>query len=69
LLKQFSLGPIGNSIVGVLGGAAGGALMSHLPALASTGTAGNVGGSAVGGAILMAIIGAVKNAMAGKATT
>jgi hypothetical protein len=43
--------------------------MSHLPALASTGTAGNVGGSAVGGAILMAIIGAVKNAMAGKATT
>src|SRR6202453_5447390 len=68
LLKQFSLGPIGNSIVGVLGGAAGGALMSHLPALASTGTAGNVGGSAVGGAILMAIIGAVKNAMAGQAT-
>jgi len=48
LLKQFSLGPIGNSIVGILGGAAGGALMrSHVGALASSGTAGNVGGSAV----------------------
>ena len=43
--------------------------MSHVGALASSGTAGNVGGSAVGGAILMAIIGAIKNAMAGKAAT
>lgn len=69
LLKQFSLGPIGNSVVGILGGAAGGALMTHVAALAGSGTGGNIGGSAVGGAILMAIIGAIKNAMAGKATT
>jgi hypothetical protein len=51
---SFSLGSIGNSIVG---------------ALASSGTAGNVGGSAVGGTILMAIVGAIKNATAGKSTT
>ena len=69
LLKQFSLGPVGNSIVGILGGAAGGAIMNHVGALASTGTADDVGGSAVGGAVLMAIVGAIKNAMAGKAAT
>ncbi len=69
LLKQFSLGPVGNSIVGIIGGAAGGAIMSHVGALASTGTAGDVGGSAVVGAVLTAIIGAIKNSMAGKATT
>jgi uncharacterized membrane protein YeaQ/YmgE (transglycosylase-associated protein family) len=69
LLKQFSLGPVGNSIVGVLGGAAGGAIMSHVGALAGTGMAGNLGGSAVVGAIVTAIVGAIKNAAAGKPTT
>jgi hypothetical protein len=67
-LPSFSLGSIGNSIVGVLGGAAAGALTSHVGALGSSDTAGNVGGSAVGGAILMGSVGAIKNATAWKGT-
>ncbi len=69
LLKKFSLGPIGNTVVGLLGGGVGQMLLSHLTSAATTGGSGvaaNVGGSAVGGAILMAIIGAIKNAAATK---
>lgn len=69
LLKKFSLGPIGNTIVGLLGGGIGQMLLAHLTTAATTvgsGMAANVGGSAVGGAILMTIIGAIKNASSTK---
>jgi len=66
LLKKFSLGPIGNTIVGLIGGGLGEQLLGSTGLLQSSGMIGDIGGSAVGGAILMAIVGAIKNAMASK---
>jgi uncharacterized membrane protein YeaQ/YmgE (transglycosylase-associated protein family) len=69
LLKNFSLGPIGNTIAGVLGGGLGGQILaSLLGGGASTGLLSNVAGSGIGGAVLMIIIVLIKNAIAGKAT-
>lgn len=73
LLKKFSLGTIGNSIVGLLGGGLGGQLLGPLGlGAASAATSGsmdissiltNIAGGGVGGGVLMAIIGFIKNAM------
>ena len=69
LLKQFSLGTVGNSIAGILGGGIGGQLFSLLGAGGTGGglDAGSlisgVLGSGVGGGVLMAIIGLVRQQM------
>jgi uncharacterized membrane protein YeaQ/YmgE (transglycosylase-associated protein family) len=68
LFKDISLGPVGNSIAGVLGGGLGGWLLS-LTGIGGPDASGvgaiisNILGSAVGGSILMAIAGWVKKAM------
>lgn len=85
LLKNLSLGTVGNSISGILGGGLGGYLlgMLGLGGGAATGTdmsaatdavagggmdissiLGSVAGGGVGGGVVMAVIGAIKNAMA-----
>jgi uncharacterized membrane protein YeaQ/YmgE (transglycosylase-associated protein family) len=70
LMKNLSLGTLGNSIVGILGGGAGGALLSTLGIDVGGGTTdiagilGNVASGGVGGGVLMAIIGVLKNAFA-----
>jgi len=75
LLKNLSLGTVGNSISGILGGGLGGYLLSMLGlgGAAATGAEGgldissilgSVAGGGVGGGVVMAIIGAIKNAMA-----
>lgn len=69
--KDKSLGAIGNTIAGVIGGAAGAYLMQAVGVLNSLGLGdmtvssilGNVGSSAVGGAILTAIVGMIKSSM------
>lgn len=72
VLKKLSLGTLGNSIVGILGGGIGAQIFGML------GMAGAAGGSAfeistliasvasggVGGAVLLAIVGAVRGMMA-----
>jgi hypothetical protein len=76
LVKKLNLGVLGNSIAGILGGGIGGQILAWL-----TGAAGANGGSldlesilksvasgGVGGGVLMAIIGAIKQAM-GKPNT
>jgi uncharacterized membrane protein YeaQ/YmgE (transglycosylase-associated protein family) len=83
LLKKFDLGPIGNTVAGIVGGVGGGQLLSMLmsggAAAAVTSAAssggmdmssiiGNVAGGGVGGAIVMAIVGLVK-AQISKSTT
>lgn len=75
LLKQFSLGPVGNSIVGILGGGLGGQLLGML-GLGSTIASGaatsgldiasivsSIAGGGVGGGVLMAIVGVIRQAM------
>lgn len=73
-LKQFSLGTLGNSLVGILGGGIGGQLLTMLGvggAAAASGSAMDMGailtsiaGGGAGGGVLMAIIGMVRQQMA-----
>jgi hypothetical protein len=76
-MKENSLGTVGNSIAGIVGGGLGGtilhAVMGGTAAAAGGGGSmdltsilSNVAGGGVGGAILMAIIGIIKNKMAAK---
>ncbi|MDH3263511.1 MAG: hypothetical protein OEM24_05895 [Paracoccaceae bacterium] len=69
-LKNFSLGPLLNSVVGAVGGAGGGQILSMLGgADAAAGLdlgaiIGQVAGGGIGGAVLTAVAGFIKNAMA-----
>ena len=77
LLKNFNLGPIGNSIAGLIGGGVGGQLLSMLTSggvstagMAATGSGMDVAsilsslaGGGVGGAVVMAIVGLIKAKM------
>ncbi len=73
-MKENSLGTLGNSVAGIVGGGLGGVLLQSVLGSGAAGdgpldltTIGsNVAGGGVGGAILMAIIGIIKNAMAKK---
>ena len=71
LMKKLTLGPLGNSIAGILGGGIGGQLLGML-GIGASGAAGmdvgsiigSIASGGVGGGVLMAIIGIIKNAMA-----
>jgi len=69
LLKKFSLGTLGNSIVGILGGGLGGALLHALGVGAGSGgidvgsVIGSIAGGGMGGGVLLAIVGAIRSAM------
>ena len=68
ILKNLSLGTVGNSLAGILGGGVGGWLLGMLGL--GTGGAemdvssilGSVAGGGVGGGVIMAVIGTLKNA-------
>ncbi len=69
-LKKLTLGTLGNSIAGILGGGLGGQLLGMLGVgAASTGgldlgsIIGSIAGGGVGGGVLMAIIGLIKKAL------
>lgn len=62
LMKNLSLGPLGNSIAGIVGGGIGGQLLSFIGAGGLDGILGSVVSGGVGGAVLMAIIGFIKKA-------
>jgi uncharacterized membrane protein YeaQ/YmgE (transglycosylase-associated protein family) len=75
VMKKFSLGTVGNSIVGILGGGLGGQLLGMLGAGGAGGAAAaasgmdigslvsGVAGGGVGGAVLMAIVGFIRQKM------
>ena len=73
-MKENSLGTLGNSVAGIVGGGLGGLLLQSVLGSAAAGDGplelttilSNVAGGGIGGAILMAIIGAIKNTMAKK---
>ena len=72
LMKNFSLGTLLNSVVGILGGGLGGQLLGMLGAMPAdgglAGILGTVGSGAVGGGVLMAVVGMIKKAMGGAST-
>jgi uncharacterized membrane protein YeaQ/YmgE (transglycosylase-associated protein family) len=70
LFKNLSLGAVGNSIAGIVGGGIGGQLVQTVLSAMNVdlgggllGMAGDVAGGGVGGIILMAIVGLIKNAI------
>lgn len=72
LMKNLSLGTLGNSIAGIVGGGVGGQVLGMLGMNIASGgmdltsIIGSVAGGGVGGGIVMAVIGLIKNAMAKK---
>lgn len=73
LLKNISLGTLGNSIAGIIGGGLGAKILGILGVLAAAKSGGsmdigailgNVLGGGAGGGALMAIIGVVRSMMA-----
>lgn len=77
ILKNLNLGTLGNSIAGILGGGLGQQLIAMMTGGAATAAAGaaangldlnaiitSVAGGGVGGGVLMAIIGVIRNMMA-----
>lgn len=69
LMKKLSLGTLGNSIVGILGGGLGGQLLKLLNLTPAAG-GGDLGGivssilgGGVGGGVLLAIVGFIKKAL------
>jgi len=70
LLKNLSLGTLWNSVVGILGGGLGVKLLGMLGVMATSGGGMDIGSiisnvlsSGVGGGVLLAIVGLVKNMM------
>lgn len=69
LMKNLSLGTVGNSIAGILGGGIGGQLLGMLGVASGAGEMdlggiiGSVAGGGVGGGVVMAVIGMIKKAM------
>ncbi|WP_413586837.1 GlsB/YeaQ/YmgE family stress response membrane protein [Bdellovibrio sp. HCB274] len=63
LLKRLSLGPVGNSIAGVVGGFLGGPAVVNMvnPVTQGGFVWSNILGSGIGGAVVMVVAGLVKN--------
>jgi hypothetical protein len=70
LMKNLSLGTVGNSLAGILGGGIGGQLLGMLGMATGAGEMdiggiiGSIASGGVGGGAVMAIIGLIKKAMA-----
>lgn len=70
LMKDYSLGRIGDSIAGIVGGGIGGQLLGLLGIIGTSGGGmdigsilGSIASGGVGGGVLMAIIGIIKKAI------
>ena len=71
-LPDKSLGTLGNTIAGLVGGGLGGQILQALlPTLTGGGSdlggiLGNIAGSGIGGGLVMLAVSLIKNALAGK---
>ncbi len=70
-MKNLSLGTLGNSIAGLVGGGVGGQILTQVLGIGAgeggmdmTAIAAQIGGGGIGGAIVLAIVGMIKKAMA-----
>jgi uncharacterized membrane protein YeaQ/YmgE (transglycosylase-associated protein family) len=80
-MKKSNLGTLGNSIAGIIGGGLGAQILSALgmagiaagdpaaTAMSLEQIASNVAGGGVGGAVLIAIIGAIRKSMTAKSSS
>jgi uncharacterized membrane protein YeaQ/YmgE (transglycosylase-associated protein family) len=72
-MKDYSLGPIGNSVLGILGGGLGGFILERLGLAAPGGgatlaaTIGSALSGGVGGGVVMILVGVLKNILTSKA--
>jgi uncharacterized membrane protein YeaQ/YmgE (transglycosylase-associated protein family) len=70
VMKDSSLGTVGNSIVGILGGGIGGQLLGALGVATGGGgmdiasIVGSIAGGGVGGGVLLLIVGIIKKMLA-----
>lgn len=71
LIKKLNLGTLGNSIAGIVGGGIGGQLLGMLGMTAGgdggldlTSILSNVGAGGVGGGVVLAVVGVIKNVLA-----
>jgi len=71
LFKNMSLGPVGNSLAGIVGGGLGGQILQSLMGSGAAGggldlqgVIGSIAGGGIGGGVIMAIIGFIKSMMA-----
>ena len=64
LMKKLSLGTLGNSIVGILGGGAGQAILGQIGASTGNGIGDATLSGGVGGGGLMAIVALIKKVLA-----
>lgn len=76
LLKNIDLSKLAQTVIGIIGGVAGGQAINWMGVLESVlgaggagGMVGNAGVSGISGAVLVAIIGMIKKAMAGGAAS
>jgi len=70
LLEKYNLGPLGNSVAGILGGGLGGELLGMFmggaaapsggPTIDITSILGHLGSGGIGGVVLMVIVGIIK---------
>ena len=71
MLRQYNLGPLGNSIAGILGGGLGGELLSMILSGGTVDASGvdsflaQIIGGGIGGGLLMAIVGILRQTMGG----
>lgn len=72
-MPDKSLGTLGNTIAGLVGGGLGGQILQALvPALSGSGSSdlggivANIAGSGVGGGLMMAVVSLLKNAFAAR---
>lgn len=70
VLKNLSLGPVLNSVIGILGGGIGSQILGSVSLGAASGgmdiasIVSQIAGGGIGGAVLLVIIGLVKNVLA-----
>ncbi|WP_063894030.1 hypothetical protein [Burkholderia ubonensis] len=73
-LEKINLGPLGNSIAGLIGGGLGGEFFKAILSGATDSGVGfgslltDVGGGGIGGAILMVVVGLIKSRLTNKAS-
>ncbi len=66
LLKKYSLGPLLNTVVGLIGGTGGANLLDKLNVNLGSGMVNDVAGAGTGGAILLLVVGVIKGLLVKK---